>query len=71
MKRLRRYIAKAGSKSNIRNKAIEPTDEQYSFLKEKALELQKQNQNASIVSIIRDLIEKDRQKWAKENKEKR
>jgi hypothetical protein len=32
-----------------------------SFLKEKALELQKQNQNASIVPIIPDLIEKDRE----------
>ena len=30
-------------------------------LKEKALEPQRQNQNASSVSIIRDLIEKDRQ----------
>jgi hypothetical protein len=38
-------------------------------LKEKALELQKQNQNASIVSIIRDLIEKDRQEWKKGKRE--
>lgn len=37
----------------------------------KALELQKQNHNASIVSIIRDLIEKERQEWMKENKEKK
>lgn len=34
------------------------TEEQYYFLKEKALELQKQNHNASIVSIIRDLVER-------------
>jgi hypothetical protein len=52
---------------------IELTEEHYFFLKEKALELQKQKQKASIVSIIRDLIEKDRQKWnqrkvPKENK---
>lgn len=51
------------SKTNMRKTTIELTEEQYFFLKEKALELQKQNQNASIVSIIRDLIEKDRQEW--------
>ncbi len=50
---------------------IELTERPYYFLKEKALELQKQNQNASIVSIIRDLVEKDRQEWAKTRKEKR
>ena len=49
----------------MRKTTIELTEEQYFFLKEKALELQKQNQNASIVSIIRDLIEKDRQEWAR------
>lgn len=47
----------------MRKTTIELTDEQYFFLKEKALELHKQNLNASIVSIIRDLIEKDRSKW--------
>ncbi len=47
---------------------IELSDEQYFFLKEKALALQKQNKSASIVSIIRDLIEKDREKWMKEKK---
>ena len=48
---------------------IELSDEHYFFLKEKALALQKQNKNASIVSIIRGLIEKDRTKWvnAKQN----
>ncbi|MDO8602594.1 MAG: hypothetical protein Q7O04_01950 [Candidatus Omnitrophota bacterium] len=49
---------------------IELSDEQYFFLKEKALELQKQNKNASIVSIIRDLIEKDREKWMSKRKKK-
>ncbi|MGQ9801697.1 MAG: hypothetical protein ACUVRL_08550 [Candidatus Saccharicenans sp.] len=53
------------SKKKMRKTTIELTEEQYFFLKEKALELQKQNQNASIVSIIRDLIEKDRQEWAR------
>jgi hypothetical protein len=47
----------------MKKTTIELTDEQYFFLKEKALELQKQNQNASVVSIIRTLIEKDRKEW--------
>jgi hypothetical protein len=55
----------------MRKTTIELTEEQYFFLKEKALELQKQNQNASIVSIIRNLIDKDRQEWAGGKKEKR
>ena len=52
----------------IKKTTIEITQDQYFFLKEKALALQKQNKNASIVSIIRDLIEKDREKWNKEKK---
>ena len=52
----------------IKKTTIEITQDQYFFLKEKVLALQKQNKNASIVSIIRDLIEKDREKWVKENK---
>ena len=64
-------IAEAGSKTNMRKTTIELTEEQYFFLKEKALELQKQNQNASIVSIIRNLVEKDRQEWARSKKDKR
>ncbi|MEM3265243.1 MAG: hypothetical protein QXP36_05590 [Conexivisphaerales archaeon] len=44
----------------MRKTTIELAEEQYFFLKGKALELQKQNQSASIVSIIRDLVEKDR-----------
>ena len=47
----------------MKKTTIELTHEQYFFLKEKALELQKQNQSASVVSIIRALIEKDRQEW--------
>jgi hypothetical protein len=50
---------------NIKKTTIEITQDQYFFLKEKALALQKQNKNASVVSIIRDLIEKDRSKWMK------
>lgn len=47
----------------IKKTTIELTQEQYFFLKEKALKLQKQNKSASIVSIIRDLIEKDKREW--------
>ena len=71
MAKPRNRIVKAGSKASMRKTTIELTEEQYFFLKEKALELQKQNQNASIVSIIRDLIEKDRQEWMKGKNEKR
>ena len=60
-----------GSRTNMRITTIELTERPYYFLKEKDLELQKQNQNASIVSIIRDLVEKDRQEWTKTRKEKR
>ncbi len=52
----------------IKKTTIEITQDQYFFLKEKALQLQKRNKGSSIVSIIRDLIEKDREKWMKERK---
>jgi hypothetical protein len=71
MAKQRDRLNETGSKTNMRKTTIELTEEQYFFLKEKALELQKQNQNASIVSIIRDLVEKDRQEWTKEKKAKR
>lgn len=41
---------------------IELTEEQYFYLKEKAIYLQKKRENHSIVSIIRDLIDADRHK---------
>ena len=53
---------------NIKKTTIEITQDQYFFLKEKALALQKQNKNASIVSIIRDLIDEDRKQWQRNNK---
>lgn len=56
------------TKRKIRRTTIELTDEQYFFLKEKSLALQRQNKSHSIISIIRDLIEKDREKWMKEKK---
>lgn len=57
-----------------RKTTIELTEKQYFFLKEKALELKNQNQNAylrqvkrgrqaSIVSIIRELVKKDWKEW--------
>ncbi len=46
-------------KGRMKKTTIELTEEQYFYLKEKALERQKQNKNASIISIIRDLIDKD------------
>ena len=56
-------------KIGMKKTTIEISEEQYFFLKEKALELQKQNnRNASIISIIRDLIEKDMQEWHKKIK---
>lgn len=71
MATLRNRVVEAKGKTNMRKTTIELTEEQYFFLKEKALELQRQNQKASIVSIIRDLIEKDWQEWAREKKTKR
>jgi len=55
----------------MKKTTIELTDEQYFFLKERALELQKQNQNASIVSLIRALIDKDREEWKKKTSSRR
>jgi hypothetical protein len=43
MAKLRNRIVEAGSKANMRKTTIELTEEQYFFLKEKALELQRQN----------------------------
>lgn len=54
------------NKIKMRKTTIELTEEQYFFLKEKSLSLQKQRKHYSIVSIIRDLIEADRLKWNKE-----
>ena len=51
----------------MKKTTIELTEEQYFYLKEKVLMIQKQNSNSSIVSIIRDLVDKD-MKSQKENK---
>ncbi len=54
----------------MKKTTIELTEDQYFFLKEKALELQKQKKHYSIVSIIRDLVEEDMRDWHK-NKPRR
>ena len=56
------------NKHKMKKTTIELTEDQYFFLKEKSLVLQKQRKHYSIVSIIRDLIENDRQKWIKERR---
>ena len=58
-------------KNKMKKTTIELTEEQYFFLREKSLSLQKQRKNYSIVSIIRNLIEEDRKKWKAEKKGQR
>lgn len=48
-----------GNKRNARKTTIELTKGQHFFLKEKTLQHNKQNQNESRISIIRDWVEKD------------
>jgi len=43
----------------MRKTTIELSDEQYFYLKEKVLALQKQNHTISMVSLIRQLIDQD------------
>jgi len=52
---------------NIRKTTIELTEEQYFFLKERAIDLHKKREDYSIVSIIRRLIN-DEIKKDKKNK---
>ncbi len=56
------------NRHKMKKTTIELTETQYFFLKEKSLALQKQRKHYSIVSIIRNLIENDREKWMKEKK---
>mgnify|MGYP001226900640 CR=1 FL=1 len=53
------YRKQTEGESKMKKVTIEISEDHCFFLKEKALELQKQNKNASIISIIRDLIERD------------
>ena len=43
----------------MRKTTIQLTDEQYFYLKEKVLAFQKKKQAVSMVSLIRDLVDKD------------
>jgi len=56
----------SADRAKMKKTTIELTEDQYFFLKEKALELQRRKKHYSIVSIIRDLVEKDMKKWISE-----
>ena len=58
-------IPPISDRNKMKKTTIELTEDQYFFLKEKALELQKQRKHYSIVSIIRDLVETDMKSWRK------
>lgn len=50
--------------------SLELTKDQYFFLREKALALEKkQNQPVAIATLIRELVEKDRLQWLKHEKQ--
>ncbi len=55
----------SAGRDKMKKTTIELTEDQYFFLKEKALELQKQKKHYSIVSIIRDLVDRDMKDWQK------
>jgi hypothetical protein len=61
-------MSKSERETNMKKTTIEICEDQYFFLKEKALELQKQNKNASIISIIRELIDRDMKEWNRSKK---
>lgn len=64
-------IPPISDRNKMKKTTIELTEDQYFFLKEKALELQKQRKHYSIVSIIRDLVEIDMKSWGKNTKGQR
>jgi|AMWB02.1.fsa_nt_gi hypothetical protein len=64
-------IPPISDRNKMKKTTIELTEDQYFFLKEKALELQKQRKHYSIVSIIRDLVETDMKSWRKNTKGQR
>ncbi len=59
-------ITSISDRKKMKKTTIELPEEQYFFLKEKALELQKQRKHYSIVSILRDLVDKDMKSWRKD-----
>lgn len=66
-----KMIPPISDRNKMKKTTIELTEDQYFFLKEKALELQKQRKHYSIVSIIRDLVEIDMKSWGKNTKGQR
>jgi hypothetical protein len=66
-----KMIPPISDRNKMKKTTIELTEDQYFFLKEKALELQKQRKHYSIVSIIRDLVETDMKSWRKNTKGQR
>ncbi|MEM3896901.1 MAG: hypothetical protein QW763_06520 [Archaeoglobaceae archaeon] len=63
MKAKELYLNQIKGVPKMKKTTIEISEEQYFFLKKKVLDLQKQNINASIISIIRDLIDRDMEDW--------
>ena len=55
-------MSQSAERSVMKKTTIELTEDQYFFLKEKALELQKQNKNASVISILREMIDREMKK---------
>ena len=52
----------------MRKTTIELTEEQYFFLQEKVLELRRKHESASMGSLIRNLIDKDKRASTKKPK---
>ena len=48
--------------------SIDLTSDQYQYLKIKALDRKMKGQDPSFVTILRELIEEDRKKWAEKPK---
>ena len=58
----------SAGRAKMKKTTIELTEDQYFYLKEKALELQKKKKHYSLVSIIRDLIEEDKKRSVKKGR---
>jgi hypothetical protein len=58
----------SAGRSKMIKTTIELTEDQYFFLKEKALELQRKKKHYSLVSIIRDLIDEDKKRSVKKGR---
>jgi len=54
----------------MRKTTIVLTEEQYFYLQERAIELKRSTPSASMASVIRDLIERDREQRSRRKKAK-